>query len=478
MSKTRQKQNSAKTNIPAQTDEENEEPVKLKPFMGMRPGVYLTVLYSFIILIVLFFLLIFPGLKNPGAVIIVKTEPYGAAVRVNDVYMGLAGSKIFIPNGTHIIEAVMPGFEKQGTTQVIKGRVFGSLFFPSRYNIGFSFKTSDPAAAFALYAADFAQWTFAGEPTSTWQIPMSLSEGAYRTGPYAGVKTGELNDLLKAASRFTVTRAALRDLIRAKILLDNLGSAPSAAALLGTISDVFAFLSENPESANWLLELLPVNSQTANIILESDWYKKNNQYSASSRGAQGELINKSIELEGLTFSCIALDSEFYICDTPVPLTLFEKFLNEKPQWKDQYQNYSATEITVNPLEIYRRGAVTGVTWYAAQAFCEWLTAMLPSSLTGMKVKLPNEAQWQAASAFLSNMRFPGWEWCEDPYAPLDYIAAPKQAVDLLGSPERLLLGNSSDASRGRFSLDSAETRAFLPPSLSSPLVTFRLVISE
>ena len=90
--------------------DESEDKVRLKPVMGIRPGVYLTIIYSFILLLILFFLLVLPGLRNPGSVLIAKTMPEGAAVRVNDVYMGVSDSRIFLPDGTYTIEAVMPGF--------------------------------------------------------------------------------------------------------------------------------------------------------------------------------------------------------------------------------------------------------------------------------------------------------------------------------------------------------------------------------
>ena len=145
---------------------EPEDIVKLKPIMGIRPGIYLTVLYSAILLTLLFFLLVFPGIKNPGAVLSIKTEPAGAAIRVNGVYMGTYNDKIFVPQGVHTIEAVLPGFEKESDVHHIPGRIFGSLFFPRRYPIEFTLKTSNEAAAFALAAADYAAWSFGGEPTA------------------------------------------------------------------------------------------------------------------------------------------------------------------------------------------------------------------------------------------------------------------------------------------------------------------------
>ena len=468
-----------------QTDSEIR--VKLKPILGIRPGVYLTVIYSVILLFVLFLLLVSPGLRNPGEVLVVNTQPAGAAIRVNDVYMGLSGSRIFIPRGTYTIEAVMPGFKNQKFDQTMGGQIFGSLFFPRIKKIELTMNTSDPAAAFAIYAADYAEWTFGGEPTASWQIPLSLSEGAYRTGQYAGQANNELQEIIKASSRFAVTRAALRDLLRAKILLDNFGNAPSPAALVESVSQILAFLSGNPGSAGWISSLLPSSSPVVAAIEASDWYKYSD-VSPIIHPVQESGNESQIQLAGINFinipaAEIVLNANLYtapyinnihitsfmISETPVPKSLFDIFLDENPQWKEQHTDYFPDLIAVNPMEIFNRNAVTGITWYAAQAFCKWLTELLPVSMLNMEVRLPTEDEWLIAALSVNNMRNPGWEWCSDPYVHLPFITAAPGAAEIISSPERSL--------RGRASLTSMETRASLPPEFSSPVVTFRPVIA-
>jgi hypothetical protein len=440
----------------------NDFQVKFKPIFGIRPGVYLTLLYSFILLVIIFFLLLFPGLKNPGAVLIVKTEPAGAAIRIDGVYKSTAGSKIPVSKGVHIIEAVMPGFEKQSAVHEIHARVFGSLFFPLRENINFTLELSDPVSAFAVYASDYAAWTFAGEPTASWQIPLSLSQGAYRTGHFKGPNE-EMRQVLLAAAGFTVTRAAMRDLIRAKFLLDNCGNAPPPTALIESISDILTFLSQTPESAKWLSKALP--RELAAVIESSAWYK--NQAAVSPVPETGG-TSGSFQMPGLNF--IRFSSGFMISETPIPRNLFETFLNDNPEWREHQIDYFPQEISNYPWEI-DNNIITGVTWYAAQSFCKWMTANLPPSMAGMEVRLPTEDEWLTASAAISGMKNQGWEWCADPYAHFQIAAVTQRAKHLVGSPERTLRGRAASSS-------STETRASLPPDLSSPIVTFRAVIAE
>ena len=476
--------------------DENEDQIKLKPFMGMRPGVYLTILYSLIIIAVIFFLLLLPGIRNPVAALIVKTEPAGAAIRVNDVYMGLSGEKIIVPKGEHTITAVMPGFESESAVHQIQGSVFGSLFFPKKYNVEFTLKTSDPAGAFALYAAEYAAWSFGGDPSPAWQVPMSLSEGAYRLGrEQLTDNKAKFEQILLAASRFTVTRTGLRDLIRAKILLDGYGNSPSPITLIGSISDALVFLSENAGSAAWLNFLL--TGEAASSLESSEWVRKEfftqTEFTPVSGGALGAPlpVQARLNLSGQYFTGLSggklqtrgagsafrpsgknvLINSFYVSENPVSRSLFEEFLEANPEWSEHLTDYEQKEIAVNPIETYGGNVITGVTWYAAGAFCKWLTKRLPSSMAGMEVRLPTEYEWEYAALNIGNMQNPGWEWCLDPFAPLQFINADDGAIQTVGSPERSLRG------RPPGNPASSEMRASLPPDLSSPFVTFRAVIA-
>jgi formylglycine-generating enzyme required for sulfatase activity len=458
---------------------ETEDHVRLNPVMGIRPGVYLTVLYSIILLAAVFFILVFPGLKNPGAVLSVKTEPDGAAIRVDGVYMGTSRDKIFVPKGKHTLQAVLPGFESESLACEIPGRVLGSFFFPLRYPVDFTLAANDTAAVFAEAAADYAAWSFGGEPTAAWQVPPSLSEGAYRIGPE---DIPEAAELLTAASRFTVTRAALRDLVRAKMLLDSGGLSPSPAGIACSVSDILLFLSENPGSAQWLSGLLPPESAAA--VKASGWYKNETIYPAQFRADTGSPAVRRLELAGLSFIGVPsgnliyggmekLESfnpnhaeavkSFMISERPVPRPLFETFLNENPSWRDEGDG-------LFPEEIQRGSAVTGVSWFAAEAFCKWLSNNLPRSMPNMEIRLPYENEWEyAVRSGAVNMENNGWEWCSDPFAPLVFIKTSQKAAQAVGSFERTLRGRQPP---------SPDTRASLPPDLSSPFVTFRPVIAE
>jgi hypothetical protein len=450
-----------------------EDQIRLKPFLGLRPGIYLTIIYSLIFVMILFFILIYPGLKRPGAVIALKTEPVGAALRVDGVYRGTAPDKIFVSRGRHTLEIVLPGFNTERIECEIPGRIFASAFFPRRYPLEVKLESPDPAAVFAAAAADYAAWTFGGEPTASWQIPLSLSEGAYRAGGQSAVDKETIEELLKASARFAVTRAALRDLVRAKTIADNGGLSPSPLSLVNSAADVIRFLSENPGSAAWLAEVL--SPETAALITASSWYQKQPAPSAAVNSGKA-LPAKQLVTEGLEF--IDTGGGFMISAAEVPAPTFAAFLAANPQWRADQREALVKEGLVTGdylVEDRSETGVTAVSWFAAQACCAWLNARLPPSLAGYEIRLPTEAEWEYA------VKSPGaaltgssWEWCADPYAPLDFLAAAPEAAAAVGSPERSVRGGSWVSGPGPA---GPETRASLPPAFCSPFVSFRPVIA-
>ena len=89
---------------------ENDEAVHLKPFLGLKAGKYLAILYASVIAVILFLTLVVPSLVHPGSIMQFTSVPEGAAVRVDDVYFGTSPCKFFVAQGKHTFTYVLPGF--------------------------------------------------------------------------------------------------------------------------------------------------------------------------------------------------------------------------------------------------------------------------------------------------------------------------------------------------------------------------------
>ena len=86
----------------------DEIAVHLKPILGMRPGTYLTCLYAVAIVVILFFILFYPGLHARGAFLAVSTYPDKVTVKVDGVYAGSTPCTVFLKHGARTVELSKP----------------------------------------------------------------------------------------------------------------------------------------------------------------------------------------------------------------------------------------------------------------------------------------------------------------------------------------------------------------------------------
>jgi formylglycine-generating enzyme required for sulfatase activity len=475
-----------------------EDEVRLGPVFGVRPGVYVSAFFALALAAALFFLLVFPSLTNPGSVVSFRSEPFGAAVYVDGVYAGQSPCDVFVAKGDHEVMLAMGGFHAGTAAITVKNRRPAAWL--RREEVQLTLEEESPNAALLAGAREFAAWSFTPEPVEVYQIPLVLSEGAYRsgTGMDGEAARSQARDILAGAVRFARSRAGMKDLVRAFMLSGNAGNAPSPLSFVPSAKDALLFLQDNPEAAAWLAAVLPANAR--NTVTNSAWYEAANL--AADAAETMKTMDTANAMAGaprqITAGAVAfvqINDDLWVARTPVTAAGFALFTEANPAWRGENaealaERGLATADYLAGVEDtrYPAPAVSGVSWYAAEAYCRWLTDRLPASLlssgssgSGWKAALPTEAQWKELS-LVSAVSGVGsiWEWCADPYAPFPAFQADPVIIEEIGSPEKLVRGASwvkppLERERQQY---IRETRGSVPPESSTPFVSFRPVLAR
>ena len=480
----------------------DSDKVLLKPILGVEPGIYLACIYAFVFASMLFGLLFLPGLLDKRSLVYFDSEPKGVAIKIDGAFVGATPFELQVSAGMHQIEYGLSGFRIEKRKADFGGSIFASLIFPKKVADHIELICSDPVRTLAKGASEFAAWAFAGEPTLAYQVPSPLSESAYRIAPALrdDITLQEKSAMiLQEAARYASTEASLRDLTRATFLLGGAGLSSSPTVAIGAMSDMLQYLSMTADSSRWLAATLPQSA--SNIILSSSWFTAEHTSSNSLSDKEatskiGNISTKPVTIASVTFNPVpkghlaTIDgvkrnipvNSFLIAEKEITLTVWIEFLKANPEWEpgntvnllekgliseNYMQEYSAPA--------YPKDAVSGISWFAAKAFCNWLQGQLPAEMKGFRVDLPTEIQWQYA-AELDSIQATGfegslWEWCAEYFAPNAFL--PAVSGSFVDGPERSIRGGSWINASGTV---NTSTRASLPPSSCSPFVGFRPIL--
>jgi len=393
--------------------------VTLKPVLGVRPRVYVPILYSLGILIILFFILVNPGLRNPGAYLVFQGTPESAAVYVDGSYTGNTLDGIHAKPGTHRMEIRKRGFASQTLSAEVPHRIFATLIFRPKVQISYQLKPESLEAIIIPSFKEFADWSLSGKPSAIYQLPTVLSEAAQDAASASPAdRSAFARPLLAAGLSVAENSTSVRDVIFASAALAAPGGSPlglvaiarNAAALLGTSKNyTVAIMETMPEKAD-------DNIRNAFSVLKEEMSAETVQQT-SATGVQaagphsfimfggGQMKNASSTLGGTEILYLNKVPEFGLASTEVTQRQFARFLEENPEWKPENRTAliekgfadEAYLVDFDPSRADNR-PITGVSWYAANAYCSWLNVQAPS---GYEVALPSEPMWETAAASAS-----------------------------------------------------------------------------
>jgi formylglycine-generating enzyme required for sulfatase activity len=451
----------------------DEAEVHLKPIFGIVPGRYLAGMYAFGIVAALFLLLLYPGIRKPGAVYRIESDPPGSAIILDGAYRASTPATIFLPAGNRELRIDHPFFLSMEQSIQVRARFFGTLFFTNESRINVRLE-ADPSAGSPLPKGmkEFTWWTLAGQPSEAYQLPMVLSEAALAWTAIPISRRGDTNgstalDFIGAALSYTANTQSARDALRAAVLVSSESAALTPTSLGLVVDTAWKLLADDPALLAALSSVMPIDVKST--IEATAFYRRLVDTAARTASASQDSQPSGRRLvAGVEFiefepgsTVIRTNSgvpgvipvgAFALASTETTVARYREFILSNPQWSASAADSlrAAALVDGSYLENFDLAGsdepVRYVSRPAAEAYATWLSIQAPA---GFRFSLPTEAQWNhaaeassvvasrpdAAALFAQGRTGPSpvsalrtdaagfkgllggvWEWCADPYS--------------------------------------------------------------
>ncbi len=358
------------------------DPVKIKPLFGMEPGKWLTIAYAIGLVLIIFFVAILPDIIDGHKRVTFTSTSGVVAVYVDDVYKGGTPFTTKIDSGKHNVSYRVNGHEIDSFTIKVGHPVFLNWLFPRTQKVSSSASLTAEAveSRTAQLLDEVNAYSAILEYDDVHRYPSLFSQYV------ASVGSAYNADALKAALQFVTTDAMYQD---AKAALETLGlSLDIPYASLSDSKTVGTADAETPavsaKATKLKTELFNVEGFT---ISEADF----------SNGREVTATYPSVMEAGKQVHTDAFNISAY-CITEYQ---YAQFTAANPDWAlanksalieaGLVDDYYLDGVTLS-LTTATNKPIRNISWYAANAFCQWL-----SSISGVTVYLPSEDQWIAAS---------------------------------------------------------------------------------
>jgi formylglycine-generating enzyme required for sulfatase activity len=443
--------------------------VTLKPIFGIRPGIYLTVIYGLIALIIIFLLFFLPGICADGTYLNFSSAPVKAGVWIDGKKAGVTPCEILVPRGPHEITVERPFYKPVTMKKEVSNFIFALPFLPKKDYIGTSLEVSDSKALARNAYKDFSEWALVEEFSAAYQYPPILCEAVKCIYSSPTDETyAVLKDLLVRALPSVHNRELASDFFRALLIVETKGRSLTPSSMFRIIAEAGSYLSADDNIPSWIYTILPKRitgtqeakksdakaqriPSTKDELGEAPWFK---QYITAYREfisrytpQTGPRIRAGFPLAGSSFlyipegsfmmgktdSADLLNLEyldlfphpvrvkgFYLAETEVANWQYASFLEENPEWRldNKAKLISLHLVDEEYLSGWKNNTypagkaalpVTYVSAFAAEAYCAWLTRKAEGIVPGFVARLPYEAEWEwaAAGGYLYQFKVPG-----------------------------------------------------------------------
>ena len=463
------------------------EPVKIKPLFGMKPGLWLTIAYALAILLILFLVGVLPDLINGSKRVTFTSAAYNAAVYIDDEYAGGTPFTKRVESGTHNVVYKVNDCEIDSFTLKVGHPFFFNWLFPRTQQVESSATLTQEA--FTALSKELL------EDANLYSAILEYDD-VHRYSPifttYAkcikGSSYESQTQAFETALLFISTQEMYDDAKEALEIL-GLNITLDASKLFEESSSTIGIAHDENQTVTAKATTLDAGVFTiSGFNIPETTFSNGNEVECTYpqvKEAGQEVTVQSFNVSGL---CITENQWAY-------------FVNENPDWslsnKDNLieqglvDDYYLDGVTLS-MTVASNKPVKNISWYAAEAFCSWL-----SEKTGKNVSLPTENQWIAAtlsdteggfqkslmpsvnencpSALLGGL----WEFTSTPYIPLSRLVSASQSNQAVSVLESLDVQASMIVKGGSYVNVASEVNAYTVGtayrSLCSDFTGFRVV---
>jgi gamma-glutamyl hercynylcysteine S-oxide synthase len=422
-----------------------EKPVeiKLKSILGIPPGLYLLILYSFIVITVLFLVFFLPGIINNGSLVKFSTTPDGAATYCDDVYIGSGEFTTFISKGNHTFRFEKYGYDSESIELKTGGRLLFSWIFPRKESLNVPLNLDSLESYLSNKAKTLYEWSYITDYSSNYFYPELYTELARDLSEtdLSANQISRISDFYKLTSALISSEEMLLDYIVGEEILNeiyktNFSDFDNVEFLKSYFSndDTLKISSMVEEKAS--LQIKQYNYAEIIKLLETEFFL----FSADNVILGDMAFTTTSPLTEFPYQ-ISLNP-FAISTREISVKDFSLFIEQNPYWaKDNSQELLEDGLIDDQylldMDIQNPDGlpIRNISWYAAKAYTDWISALLIQENTGVYMSLPSTSQWQYAAKLFKNtytkvlssapafaktpVNFLGnvWELCNDTYLP-------------------------------------------------------------
>ncbi len=471
--------------------------VKLPVLFSMRPGLYLLILYSIVILVAVFCIAYLPGILKGGRYVTFQAPLFATGIVVDGTYLGSADNQYFVGSGEHEVAYMKGGIPYAKAIIDVDHPVFLTWLAHRTMTIPSPPLSVDDTQKALIIRYGLAQIQAASAILSYDDVTRYEPVYANLISDLQALEVSEsMRESALELALLYITNETMFSDAQASLAVSKFEKTEFMQTLLNLSESLF---SGTASSTGQLQKTLQGKKQQTSLF--SDAFSiPGFTYAPVSfiMGSRTDMNYPAINEAGTEAST----PQFSLSTYEISQYQWALFLEENPMWEKANLSSLMQQGLVD--EAYLAGIspsvmfvtnkpIHNISFYAAQAFCDWL-----SKKTQKSVFLPTESMWTAAALSHSDLKFDAslspiptqlkepvsllggvWELTQTTHIPLARISDYRKAQDLhqsFGLPVQPIVKGGSYVNDAKSI--SSNTVGVVDPDACGDLIGFRIAWYE